>query len=1517
MSDTLSENGSPLSLFDPLIAEWFYKRVGVPTEIQSMAWPVIAGGRHILVSSPTGSGKTMTAFLWAINSLVTGRLKTGSVRILYISPLKALNNDIRRNLELPLAELDGYFRDRGKEFPPIRVLARSGDTEQSERQRMLRNPPEILITTPESLNIMLSSKNGSRILGSVAAVIMDEVHALIGGKRGTHMITAVDRLVRSAGEFQRIALSATIRPMKSAADFIGGCRITADGEIAIYEKRDVTIIESAKAKRYSISVKSPAVHERDSREETAWPELAREFIDIISGSRSTLLFTNSRRLCEKVARLVNEEAGENLVYPHHSSLSREIRLIVEERLKKGLLRGIVATSSLELGIDIGDLDRVILVQSPPSISSAVQRIGRSGHRVGEVSCGVLYPTHGRDFIDAAVIAESIAGRDIEDILPVDSPLDVLAQVILSMSLTESFEAGELYRFIRASYPYRNLQERHFRSVLNMLAGKYAGTMIRELDPKISIDPVDNTLRARKGAAMLVYLSGGTIPDRGYFDMRLHDTKAKAGELDEEFVWERKEGDTFALGVQVWKIVRITHNDVEVIPIRGKPGMIPFWKAEGRNRDFHFSDKIGKFLEHADLHAGTPEFISELMVKYFMEEMSARRLAGFLLRQKEQTGKPLPHRHHVLIEQYHDPENRSGAMQVVIHTMWGGKVNHPFALALSAAWEKRYGYRLETFVNNDSILLILPHEIRGNMIFPILSSEDMEALIREKLESSGFFGARFRENAGRALLLPRGWFRKRMPLWLNRLKSQKLLDAVSRYDDFPILLETWRTCLRDEFDLDHLKMVLDEIASGIISVSETVTAFPSPFAGELIYREINKYMYEDDTPRSSGKSSLRSDLIREVSSRADLRPLIPDRIIKRFQEKAMRTAPGYSPGTSVEILDWIKDRYMIPADEWDRLMESAARDHGLSPVQVAHEISSRALYIRLPGAKIECICAIENIHSLAAALGIEVTGISVRPLGGVPELTAGVLRDMVMDISARMLQRVDDGESPGIEDILIQWVSYYGPVDIAAVWDMFPVKPGDRESITGSFEESGEVITGAISGTPGSMEICTRENLEIMLRMLRKENRPQFEALPLGSLPAFIAFFQGIVPVEPPRENQGAFGRESLISMDRLRERMDQLFGYPAPAEAWEEFIMPARMENYYTLWLDSLIQNSGLAWYGCGAKKISFALFDELDIFMDAGGPTMGLNSGVPLEAGEVSLLFPDSKGRYRLHDLAMHRGTSLDDTTEKLWELSWSGQVSCDSFTPVRRCIIQGFAPLHGDSGIKAAGGRLTGRWKSPGEPAGNWYILPGPGGNGPLEAEERLRQRVRQLFRRYGILFREILQLENSGTGWPLIFRALRLMELSGEILSGHFFSGISGLQFMSHEGFRSLNELEIHDRIFWINAADPASLCGTGIDGFKGILPARVPSTFIVFKGTGLVLTARRMGRKLDFMVGNDDPDIKKYLLFFRHLQKRDFNPAGTVVIEEINGMPASESPYAGQLMEFGFIKNYRELHLFKTY
>jgi ATP-dependent Lhr-like helicase len=1468
------------SEFHPLIQDWFFSRFHKPTDIQRLAWPKIIRGEHVLISAPTGSGKTLTAFLWAVNELIEERWEHGRTRILYVSPLKALNNDIRRTLNQPLSQLRALFKNKEASFPPIRALTRSGDTPQTDRRQMLRQPPEILITTPESLNLLLSSASGRILLNGLKTVILDEIHTVFNSKRGVHLITAVDRLVPLCGEFQRVAISATIRPMEEVAAFIGGFR--RDARLPDkYIPRPVSPVQSVEKKRYHLSILSPREEGPISPDRSFWAPLVEESGRIIERNRSTLLFANSRRLTESLTFQINSTSSAPLAYAHHGSLSRELRTEVESKLKKGELRAIIATNSLELGIDIGSLDEVVLFQTPPSLSSATQRVGRAGHRVGEVSRGTFLPTHELDSIQSAVAARALEEGDIEPTSPVLAPLDVLAQILVSMTGMESWDLDELYAFIKTSYPFHELPRRHFELVLDMLSGRYAHHKIRELQPKISVDRLDNTAVARKGALLDIYSSGGTIPDRGYFNLRHEQTGARIGELDEEYVWEAKIGQTMTFGTQHWNIRRITHNDVFVRPSSATAAAAPFWRAEGRNRDTYFSRKIAGFLLEADRRLEDEDFHRELREAYFLEDRAVKKIIRFLRRQKTETKAPLPHLTHILVEHIDSGPGGAPGNQVVFHTFWGGPVNRPWAMALEAGWEERYGERLEIFAGNDAVVLHLPHAVNAEAIFSLVNPANIDVLLRKRLEGSGFFGARFREAAGRALLLTRK-INQRMPLWMNRLRSRKLLQAVLNYPDFPLLLETWRTCYQDEFDIDMLRNMLRDFESGELQITECVTSRPSPMAEALSWSQINQYMYAGDEPPTGRVSQLRSDLLREMVFSPELRPAIESKIITEFEAKRQRLSPGYPPSNGRELVDWIKERTLIPQPEWEQLLKAAlSEDPSLK--EDLESVSDKIGRLKLPGADHSIIVSMEDLRRLLEGFGGEIKA------GDLP--TAPDLRG---ELISRPPLQVDFIQAPSPEEIrhaaVKDWIQFYGPLAPGRLGRHFGL-PREIDRIVDDLIETGALIRGRLVKGTGEEFICDADNYETLLRMSRRAARPDFKALPLKELPLFLALFNRLISHDK--------GKEAVF------QTLEQMIGYRAPAPFWEMEILPVRVEGYRLADMEAAIKERGIVWTGDGNRRIVFLFESDTELLFGSFGETAD-RPGVGNDEyrKEFESLFPVPEARFTFDGLASTTGQGHRKLAEYLWTGVWAGRISNDTVITLRRGIHHRFsAPGQKKAGFSSprpgARGLILARRRDSLYP-GSWFLLPSPAGEKDLmEVEEQRKDLVRILLDRYGILFRELLQREPPPFRWGTIFRALRLMEMSGEVLAGYFFQDIPGPQYVSPKALRLLRHGLPGEAVYWMNAADPASVCGIALESLRETYPKRLDGTHLSFRGSAPMLISQRLGRELTIHIPPEDPELACHFAPLSHLLHRDFRPLRRIIVERINGLPAVESPYLGPL------------------
>ena len=1176
-------------MFEPLVRDYFSTTFAAPTNVQLASWPVIARREHALITAPTGSGKTLTAFLWALNKYSSGELQPGVTSVLYVSPLKALNNDIRANLLDPLKALE----ESNPGFPALSVQTRSGDTPQNERQRMLRRPPEILITTPESLSLLLTSVRGRQMLGHIDTVILDEVHSIVNNRRGVQLLTALERLCWMGLEPQRIALSATVKPLETVARQVAG--FTAPGK-----RRAIRTIRADQSKAIDFQVKLPdGALDVAADGKKVWEPLTDAFKERLRANTSTLFFTNSRRLAEKITLKLNTETTAPLAYAHHGSLAKDIRHTVEQKLKGGELRAIVATSSLEMGIDIGSLDEVVLIQSPPSVSASLQRIGRSGHRVGETSVGTLFPTHSHDFLHAAALAAAVNARDIEPLAVTQNPLDLLAQLIVATTASEDWDVDELYQMITRAAPYHDLRREHYDAVIEMLAGRYSGMRIRELAPRITFDRLDNRIRATRGAVMAFYSSGGTIPDRGYFKLRHAGSGQVIGELDEEFVWEATIGDTFNLGSGHWQIQRITHDDVLVNPAPANVMAPPFWRSESVNRDYHFSTYIASVLDDAErlLHQKQrPALHQQLITDHGFDSPAADTLVDYLERQRDHSG-PLPGRNRIVLEQVNTGpagfRSSGGERQLIIHTFWGARVNRPFGLALGNAWREHFGNPPELQADNDALIIQLTQDTDPDEVMGLVTANNLRGHLREALEDSDFFGARFRECAGRALLLTRKKFNQRLPLWMTRLQSKKLLSATKPLTDFPILLEAWRTCLEDEFDLTNLERLLEELQDGEISWRFVSTSTPSPFAANLSWNQINQYMYADDTPEARGRSNLQDDLL---SSAIAQRPSVSRAVIEEFLDKRKRTHPDYAPEDPAEWLEWVKERVLLAPEELP------AEFH---PINIAEgKGTTSAPLVELRNAGQRWFAHAENAWSLCAAF----------------ELTSEV----------ELPDRDDDRDVTAFTQEIL---SFHGPLTHAELEVLLP--PIAVAALT----NAAYLVTGALVTDDHQEYFCDVENFEILLRFQRRASRPTIEPKPVDSWPGWLAHWH----------NAGASNTD--VALEQLR-------GFSAPVKTWLRELLPPRLAPE-SLPVDA--DNAGaqtilaqafialdLGWLGAGGERITIDYAENLQCRTTA--------------TSELAELFVDKNARYAFTQLLDASNASAEEFNTALWQAAWQGQVTSDS---------------------------------------------------------------------------------------------------------------------------------------------------------------------------------------------------------------------------------------------------------------
>src|SRR3954471_17285831 len=860
---TYPESVDPLSAFSPRVRDWFSAAFAEPTPAQAQAWPAIATGEHVLLSAPTGSGKTLAAFLWALDRL--GPQPSGRTRLVYVSPLKALSYDIERNLRAPL-------RGIGSE---LRVALRTGDTPQAERAAMRRRPPDILITTPESLYLMLTSQ-AREIFSDVEAVIVDEIHAVASTKRGSHLALTLERLeAQSDRDVQRIGLSATQNPLEEVGRFLVGphrtCRVVDPGVRKPLDLEIQVPVESMVEPEQGADLDPLAGGEATRR--SIWPAIYPQILEQVREHRSTIVFVNNRRGAERLALRLNELAEADIARAHHGSLAREERLVVEEMLKAGELPCLVATSSLELGIDMGAVDLVLQVESPKSVARGLQRIGRAGHNVGDVSKGRIFPKFRSDLLESAVVVKLMREGRIEPTVVPRNALDVLAQQIVAMAAAvdpEPLGVDELYALVTRTHSYAELPRTLLENVLDMLDGRYPSQEFGDLRPRIVWDRVGNTIRARKGSLQLAVTNAGTIPDRGLYSVTPPHGR-RAGERDEEMVYEARPGQTFLLGASTWRIEEIGRDRVIVSPAPGLPGAVPFWKGDGIGRPKELGEQIGAFSRWA-----VDQPVEALERDYDLDPFAARNLVDFL-REQEAATRVIPSDRTIVIERFRD---EIGDWRLCVLSPYGGRVHAAWALALSARIRDQFGLESDAIWSDDGIIVHLPDadEPPGADLV-MVEPDELEDLVVTELSASALFRARFRENAGRALLIPRAYPGKRTPLWQQRLKSQSLLEVARRYADFPIVLETYRECLRDVLDLPGLEALLRKLHRRELSMVEVETPTASPFASSLLFDYVATYMYEGDTPNAERRAaalSLDRDLLRELLGQEELRDLIdPD------------------------------------------------------------------------------------------------------------------------------------------------------------------------------------------------------------------------------------------------------------------------------------------------------------------------------------------------------------------------------------------------------------------------------------------------------------------------------------------------------------------------------------------------------------------------------------------------------------------------------------------------------------------
>ncbi|HYJ23144.1 MAG TPA: DEAD/DEAH box helicase, partial [Solirubrobacterales bacterium] len=1461
----------PLGPFSAPVRRWFEDSFEGPTPAQAGGWEAISGGANALICAPTGSGKTLASFLWGIDKLARSpQLGTG-VRLVYVSPLKALSYDIERNLRAPL-------RGIGAE---ISVGLRTGDTSQKDRRAMAKTPPDILITTPESLYLMLSS-NVREILATTEAVIVDEIHAVAQTKRGAHMALTLERLddlvqahagegsgedspsrtaggsvesspdpsSRSAGSgIQRIGLSATQRPLERIAQFLVG------------PKRDCKIVDAGRTKKLDLEIVVPVEDMSDpgapaypsedgvppsevepsAHVRSIWPAIYPKLLELVQDHTSTIIFVNNRRASERLAKRLNELAngegeqelpatehgghaassgdpGEGprtetpsppagpspgsphsayveIARAHHGSLSHEERTLVEELLKSGQLPCLVATSSLELGIDMGAVDLVIQVESPKSVTRGLQRIGRAGHGLGETSKGRIFPKYRGDLLECAVVARRMREGEIEETTIPQNPLDVLAQHLVSMAAMDEWEVDAVERLVTATQSFHDLSREQLENVLDMLDGRYPSDRFAELRPRIVWDRTNGTIHGRKGARTLVVTNAGTIPDRGLYGVHLPDGR-RVGELDEEMVYEARPGQTFLLGATTWRIEEITRDRVIVTPAPGAPGAVPFWKGDGIGRPAELGRAIGAFSREA---VGREP--AELAAEYDLDERAANNLVSYL-REQQRATRVVPSDETIVVERFRD---EIGDWRLCILSPFGGRVHSAWGLALAAKIRNERDLEADAIWSDDGIVIHLPDADEpppADLV--LLDPEEIEDLIVGELSGSALFGARFRENAARSLLIPRAYPGKRTPLWQQRLKSQSLLEVARDFPRFPVILETYRECLQDVLDLPALGDLLTKLHSRQIGLVEVETPTASPFASSLLFDYVATYMYEGDTPNAERRAAalaLDRDLLRELLGQEELRELIdPEALVEVEAQLQHRTEAGRAGDRDAlqQLLRNLGD--MTAAECEERVTEGYSAASMLEKLVAERRVAK----VRIAG---------EERYIAAEDAGLYRDALGVPPPGGLPET---FLED----------------HPDAMRALVRRWARTHGPFPTVRLAGRYGVDPSPalRE-----LESEGAMVRGELLPEGTEREWCDSEVLRRVRRASLARLRKEVEAADTTQLARFL----------PSWQNVDAF-RRAGAGPDRLREALVPLQGVALTPKVWEADVLPRRLGAYSPSWLDELCTSGELVWVGAGALGRSdgrVALYFREDVRL-AGPPPA--NAKLEAPTGEIHDAIRErlAAGPSFWLDLLADLDHPAEDLHNALWDLAWTGGVTNDAFAPLRAPRLRAVSSpeRHGrrfGRRPSVTGAAVQGRWSLADALFAN---APGPGA--------RLRAQAELMLERYGIVTRETVLAEGVPGGFATLYAELGNLELLGTARRGYFVEGLGGAQFALPGAVERLRSLPEADGSYLLLAAtDPANPYGASLPWPKlegGRRPGRTPGAHLLTRDGEPVVFLERGGR-----------------------------------------------------------------------
>jgi ATP-dependent helicase Lhr and Lhr-like helicase len=1483
-----SSKQKPGATLHPLVWKWFRESFANPTEAQERAWQQIERGEHTLLLAPTGSGKTLAAFLVAIHRIMFGPREDApsGVRVLYLSPLKALGVDVERNLRAPIAGVRALAERSGTAHRVPTVAVRSGDTSTADRSEMLRHPPDILITTPESLYLMLTSRSRG-MLATVETVIIDEIHSLVASKRGTHLFVSLERLEElrrredpSRAPAQRIGLSATQRPLDEVARLLGGAEI--DSKSGDDLPRKVAIVEAGRTKQLQLTIEVPVedMAELGTEQErtsgpasggpvrtSIWPSIHPRLVELIREHRSTMVFVNSRRLAERLAAAINEVAEEEIALAHHGSIAKDARLAIEDRLKFGDLPAIVATSSLELGIDMGAVDLVIQIEAPPSIASGVQRIGRAGHQVGAPSTGIIFPKFRGDLLACSAAAERMMSGEVEETFYPRNPLDVLAQQIVAMVSLEPMIVEAIYDTMRRAAPYAQLPRASFEGVLDLLAGRYPSHEFAELRPRVNWDRLTGVVSPRKGTQRLAILNAGTIPDRGTYGVFLAGEEGRSnrvGELDEEMVFETRPGDVFLLGASSWRVLEITNDQVLVAPAPGQAGKMPFWRGDGPGRPLEFGRAIGSLARRL-VRMDREVAHQELTIKHSLDERAATNLLNYLHDQAAATDEP-PSDKTIIVECLVD---EVGDWRICLLSPFGSRVHAPWAMAVAARLRSETTGEVDMMWSDDGMVFRLPEADEPPPLELFLpSSSEIEDQVIQQVGSTALFAARFRENAARALLLPRRQPGKRTPLWLQRRKSADLLSVASKYSQFPILLESYRECLRDVFDIKGLRTILQEIEKRTIRVKRVVTATASPFASSLMFNYVSNFLYDGDAPlaeRRAATLALDQAQLRELLGTAELRELLDAEVIcelgLELQQLDRRYPVKDADGVHELLLqlgdlsrEEIAARLGTPAEPASALLDDWLRS-------LTH--NRRIVECRVAG-------EIRFIAGEDAARYRDAIGVSL-PRG----------------LPAAFLQPV---EHP-LADLVGRYARRHIPFRLEDVAQRLALALSPLKAALRQLAQQGRVVEGEFLPGERGREWCDSEVLRQLKRRSLARLREQVEPVEQAALGNFLVDWQGI-----SRPRRGP---------DGLLDVVEQLQGLALPASDWERYIFPARVVDFQAGALDELCAAGEVLWQGDGGLgaedgRIAFYLTDHFVRLARPADAVEGeLEQRIRAALTEHHAIFFD--------ELARRIAGFRNDLVDALWRMVWAGEVTNDTLMPLRSLRRQKKAA--GKSYRERRAFRSRRVAKEPGT-EGRWSLLQDARriSVSPTEQEMAL---ATQLIERYGIVTREMVASEGLKGGFSRIYPVFKALEEAGRIRRGYFVAGLGAAQFAApgaDDRIREQGPIDGQRRPLVLAATDPANPYGAALPWPSRpdeARPARAAGARVILLGGHLIGYLYRSGQQLLTYLPNEELQRAKVQAALVEAISDLATTKKPALLSMIDKFAPGTSPFAKPLEAAGFV------------